>query len=67
MSVELEPGPGAAPEATDGLDPDLPIQMDHDDRLIHWMLEKTPLERLDTLQDTVNGLAVLRNARRITE
>lgn len=67
MSLDVEPQQGAAPEAAEALDPNLPIQMDHDDRLIHWMLEKTPLERLDTLQDTINGLAVLRNARRINE
>lgn len=34
--------------------------------LIHWMLSLTPLERLEVLQDWVDGLSELRNGR-VTE
>lgn len=31
--------------------------------LIHWMLSLTPLERLEVLQDWVDGITELRNGR----
>lgn len=39
--------------------------VDHDDRLIRWMLELSPLRRLEALQEFVDGLTALRHARKI--
>lgn len=38
---------------------------DVDDGLILWMLSLTPLERLQVLQDFVDSVTALRNARRV--
>lgn len=40
--------------------------LDHDDRLILWMLELTPLKRLQALQEFVDGVTALQHARRLT-
>ncbi len=39
--------------------------VDHDDRLILWMLELNPAQRLEALQNFVDGVVALRNARRV--
>lgn len=49
----LESGPVEPAESPDGVDL----------TLIDWMLAKTPLERLETLQDWVDGLTELRRGR----
>ena len=36
-----------------------------DDSLILWFQSLTPLERLQVLQDFVDGVTALRNARRV--
>ncbi len=41
--------------------------VDHDDRLILWMLGLAPLKRLEALQNFVDGIATLRHARKITQ
>ncbi len=45
----------------------VPEEVDHDDRLILWMLERTPAQRLEALQNFVEGIATLRYARKISE
>ena len=40
---------------------------EHDDRLIRWMLERTPAQRLRALQGFVDGISELRHVRRIRE
>ena len=45
--------PNESAESSDGVDL----------TLIDWMLAKTPLERLETLQDWVDGLTELRRGR----
>ncbi len=42
-----------------------PEAVDHDDRLILWMLELKPTQRLEVLQNFVEGIVALRDARRI--
>ncbi len=61
---ETAPGDGepATPEELGGLDPRI---VDHDDRLILWMLERTPTQRLEALQSFADGVAVLQHARKI--
>ena len=41
--------------------------VDHDDRLIRWMLERTPAQRLEALQNFVEGIVALRYARKISQ
>ncbi len=41
--------------------------VDHDDRLILWMLGLAPVKRLEALQNFVDGIAALRHARKITQ
>jgi len=57
-SDDIEPSPDHVPleESPDGVDL----------TLIRWTLSLTPLERLELLQDWVDGLAELRNGR-VTE
>ena len=50
------------PKAIDGSAP----EVDHDDRLILWMLERTPAQRLEALQNFVDGVTALRHARKIS-
>lgn len=50
---EREPAPPTPAESPDGVDL----------TLIRWTLSLTPLERLELLQDWVDGLAELRNGR----
>ncbi|MFL6202412.1 MAG: hypothetical protein ACJ76J_24855 [Thermoanaerobaculia bacterium] len=50
---EPEPAPPPPAESPDGVDL----------TLIRWTLSLTPLERLELLQDWVDGLAELRNGR----
>ncbi len=54
-SVDTEPAPDHVPpeESPDGVDL----------TLIRWTLNLTPLERLELLQDWVDGLAELRHGR----
>ncbi len=40
--------------------------VDHDDRLILWMLGLAPAKRLEALQNFVDGIAALRHAKKIT-
>jgi hypothetical protein len=56
-----EPTP---PEGTEGAEP---AAIDHDDRLILWMLELTPAKRLEALQNFVDGVVAIRHARRVTQ
>ena len=49
-----EQAPGPEPEG-----------VDHDDRLIRWMLEHTPAQRLEALQNFADGVVALQNARKI--
>ena len=41
--------------------------VDHDDRLIRWMLELTPAQRLEALQNFAEGVAALRYARKVSQ
>ncbi len=41
--------------------------IDHDDRLILWMLDLTPVKRLEALQNFVDGIAALRHAKKIIQ
>ena len=50
---ELEPAPSPPAESPDGVDL----------TLIRWTLSLTPLERLELLQDWVDGLTELRDGR----
>ena len=50
---EPEPAPSPPAESPDGVDL----------TLIRWTLSLTPLERLELLQDWVDGLAELRRGR----
>jgi len=50
---ELPPDPSSPMESPDGVDL----------TLIQWTLSLTPLERLELLQDWVDGLAELQNGR----
>ena len=54
----------ASPESSDRRNPGV---VDHDDRLILWMLELAPAKRLEALQNFVDGVVALRHARKITE
>ncbi len=45
----------------------MPVDVDHDDRLILWMLERTPAQRLEALQNFVEGILALRHARKISQ
>lgn len=49
------------------LDDPAPADVDHDDRLIRWMLERTPAQRLEALQNFVEGIVALRYARKISQ
>jgi hypothetical protein len=51
--TRASPDPGSPAESPDGVDL----------TLIRWTLSLTPLERLELLQDWVDGLAELRNGR----
>ncbi len=44
-----------------------PESVDHDKSLILRMLEKTPTERLENLQDFVEAVMTLRNGRKVTQ
>ena len=44
-----------------------PEAIDHDERLILWMLEMTPTKRLEILQDFVDAVLTLRNGRKVTQ
>ena len=44
-----------------------PESIDHDESLILGMLEKTPTERLEVLQDFVDAVTLLRNGRKVTQ
>ena len=50
-----------------GLDDSASSAVDHDDRLILWMLRRTPAQRLETLQDFVEGIMALRYAQKISQ
>ncbi len=54
----------ARPETVECRDP---AAVDHDDRLILWMLRRTPAERLETLQNFVEGVTALQYARKIPQ
>ncbi len=54
----------ASPEVFERVEPP---SVDHDDRLILWMLELTPAKRLEALQNFFDGVMVLRHARKITQ
>ena len=54
----------AKPAASEAEDP---ASIDHDDRLILWMLELNPAQRLEALQSFVEGVTALRHARRVAE
>ncbi len=54
----------AEPEAFDG---SALADIDHDDRLILWMLERTPARRLEALQNFVEGVVALQHARKISQ
>ncbi len=54
----------AEPEAFDS---SAPVAVDHDDRLIQWMLERTPAQRLEALQNFVEGIVALRHAQKISQ
>ena len=41
-------------------------EVDHDDRLILWMLERTPAQRLEALQNFAEGVVAIRHARKIS-
>ena len=41
--------------------------IDHDESLILGMLEKTPTERLEVLQDFVEAVMTLRNGRKVAQ
>ncbi len=43
-----------------------PAEVDHDDRLIHWMLRMTPVQRLEALQNFVDGVTALQHARKVS-
>lgn len=58
----MAPPPLPDPEQDIGLsDTESPDGVDL--TLIHWMLSLTPLERLEVLQDWVDGITELRNGR----
>ncbi len=44
-----------------------PESIDHDESLILGMLEKTPTERLEVLQDFVEAVMLLRNGRKVSQ
>ncbi len=44
-----------------------PESIDHDESLILGMLEKTPTERLEVLQEFVEAVMLLRNGRKVTQ
>ena len=44
-----------------------PRDIDHDDRLIRWMLGLTPVRRLEALQNFVDGVAALQHAKKIAQ
>ncbi len=44
-----------------------PESIDHDESLILGMLNKTPTERLEVLQDFVEAVMTLRNGRKVTQ
>lgn len=44
-----------------------PESIDHDESLILGMLEKTPTERLEVLQDFVEAVTLLRNGRKVSQ
>ncbi len=54
----------AEPEAFES---SVPADVDHDDRLILWMLERAPAQRLEALQNFVEGVVALRHARKISQ
>ena len=61
MKIRGKPTPLEATESAE------PGAIDHDDRLILWMLELTPAKRLEALQSFVDGLVAIRHARRVTQ
>ena len=56
-----------APTPLPDPEPDSPPDTESPDGVdltpIHWMLSLTPLERLEVLQDWVDGITELRNGR----
>ncbi len=44
-----------------------PESIDHDKSLILRMLERTPTQRLEILQDFVEAVMTLRNGRKVTQ
>ena len=44
-----------------------PESIDHDESLILGMLEKSPTERLEVLQEFVDAVMTLRNGRQVTQ
>lgn len=62
-SEDFDPEVGSEPwpEAFD------PASIDHDESLILWMLEKTPTERLEVLQDFTDAVMTLRNGRKVSQ
>lgn len=44
-----------------------PESIDHDESLILGMLRKTPTERLETLQEFVEAVFMMRNGRKVTQ
>jgi hypothetical protein len=61
MAQLPEPTPGAPKPTADLLASESPDGVDL--TLIHWTLSLTPLERIELLQDWVDGLAELRGGR----
>lgn len=57
----------AKPAPSETLDAADPEAIDHDDRLILWMLELNPAQRLEALQSFVEGVTALRNARKVVD
>jgi hypothetical protein len=53
----------AEPEVSDGQSI---ADVDHDERLIRWMLERTPAQRLEALQNFVEGIVALQHATKVT-
>ncbi len=44
-----------------------PAVVKHDDSLILWMLGLTPAQRLEALQNFVDGVVAIQHARRVTQ
>ncbi len=63
--AENEAGP-AKPNDQEPVDSDSEV-IDHDDRLIRWMLGLAPVKRLQALQEFADGVVSLRHARKISQ